>query len=577
MTIEYKNQAIELAKLTASTCNVRQMGRQKGVKALADQIAAQGLIQPLTVYKAGAVYEVDAGRRRLAAIHLLAERGDWGDKVPCRVIPASTDAQDRKAISFAENAGQLPMHPLDRLRVISGFVRKGMSAAEVAARFGLTEKDVSDTLKLNGLALPVRAAAARGELDLSKALAYATCDDQTIQSKVFKRFGVHGNARSIRSALRNWQGFDSDTMTEDSRFFGFVADAYEDAGGTFESDLFTADGARKVNGTMVMDLAREKLDNAARFEQGENGWAWVETSLHERPRFKGYRWDDNPEDAPVPLGGIVWIDYDGDLRVDGPIVRAADYEAWEEAERASAEDGTDDMDLPDAASAAEPLEAEPEVDPDTLPKEPSRPMLQDAGRALTEALQGALSQDIGAAFDLLLARMLAEFRHEVCKSSVLPRMHYIDPHPALEAAVEDALPDIGAGEMTARALVDQMDTATKQRLFAALVAGQIDATAKDWQNMPEPKAKADAVDLAQRLGVSMHEAWSDDDRREYLGRMTKRDLCAHVLRLNEDDAAEAMSANDKDALVDRAMGEVWVPPYFEGADALPEARQIAAE
>ena len=65
--------------------------------------------------------------------------------VPCQVIDGAADAAE---ISLAENVMREAMHPADEFEAFRDLADKGLPAADIAARFGVTETVVSKRLKL---------------------------------------------------------------------------------------------------------------------------------------------------------------------------------------------------------------------------------------------------------------------------------------------------------------------------------------------------------------------------------------------------------------------------------------------
>jgi hypothetical protein len=177
-----------------------------------------------------------------------------------------------------------------------------------------------------------------------------------------------------------------------------------------------------------------------------------------------------------------------------------------------------------------------------------------------------VSADPGQAYDLLLSALLGACSHISTKSDVLRINGYIPEHPALAAMFEE----IGSDDMIAENIVAKLDADTKARLLAALVAGMVDTSKKDYMGHPDSTPRKGAAEVCTSFGVNMHEDWQEDDRRAYLDRMTKRDLGAVVLGLNDADLAEAMANNDKSAMVERAMDAHWLPEFFAGADGAQE-------
>src|SRR5690349_3777660 len=104
---------IPFAKLKpgSDAVNARRHGREDGIDRLAARILAQGLLVPLIVRKNGSGYEVVAGNRRRMAIGKLVDAGKWTTDVPCEVRKLSD--KEALAVSLAENAERLQMHPVD--------------------------------------------------------------------------------------------------------------------------------------------------------------------------------------------------------------------------------------------------------------------------------------------------------------------------------------------------------------------------------------------------------------------------------------------------------------------------------
>ena len=106
-----------------------------------------GLLQSLVVRKAArGKHAVVAGRRRLMAFILAKDGRIEADMpVPCHVIDGDADAAE---ISLAENVMREAMHPADEFEAFRDLADKGLPAAEIAARFGVTETVVAKRLKL---------------------------------------------------------------------------------------------------------------------------------------------------------------------------------------------------------------------------------------------------------------------------------------------------------------------------------------------------------------------------------------------------------------------------------------------
>ena len=175
---------IPLNKLVPWDGNVRKTGVEDGLEELAASIAAHGVLQSLVVRKAQrGKYAVVAGQRRLLALQRLAKAKSVAadHAVPCIVVAKDANATE---ISLTENAVREAMHPADQFEAFRTLVDGGMSIADVAARFGVSDGLVLKRLKLGRLSPAVLDAYRDGRIDLEQAQAFAITDDQQAQEDV---------------------------------------------------------------------------------------------------------------------------------------------------------------------------------------------------------------------------------------------------------------------------------------------------------------------------------------------------------------------------------------------------------
>ena len=113
-----------------------------------------------------------AGGRRLQALQSLVESGriEADYAVPCQVVADDADATE---ISLAENAVREDMHPADEFEAFRDLIDKGMPAADIAARFGVTETVVMQRLKLARVSPAVLKAYRDEKLTLEQVMAFA--------------------------------------------------------------------------------------------------------------------------------------------------------------------------------------------------------------------------------------------------------------------------------------------------------------------------------------------------------------------------------------------------------------------
>jgi ParB family chromosome partitioning protein len=176
---------ISFNKLFAWDGNVRKTGSRKGIADLAASIAAHGLLQSLVVRKdKRGKYAVIAGRRRLLALKALVDARTLQPNVPipCIVIGHEADATE---IGLAENVKREAMHPADEFEAFRDLTLGGMPAADVAARFGVSETVVRQRLRLADVSPRLIAAYRKGEMTLQHVMAFTVSDDHAAQERVW--------------------------------------------------------------------------------------------------------------------------------------------------------------------------------------------------------------------------------------------------------------------------------------------------------------------------------------------------------------------------------------------------------
>jgi ParB family chromosome partitioning protein len=319
MTATTSTDSIPLNKLAAWSGNVRKSGADTGLAELAASIAAHGLLQSLVVRKdRKGKFAVVAGRRRLLALASLADAGTVAADVPvpCRIIAGDANATE---ISLAENAVREQMHPADEFDAFLALIEGGMRAADIAARFGVTETVVRQRLRLARVSPVVVAAYREGKIAMAHVMAFAVTDDHSAQERVWNELGEWQleDPGNIRDALTE------DEVTATNKHVKFVTlKAYEKAGGAVRRDLFAQDddGVFIQDIVLLESLVAKKLEKTAAAVRKE-GWKWVEV----RGSFEYSEWSDcerrYPEAEPLPA----------DLQAELDALNA-EYEKLNEAE-----------------------------------------------------------------------------------------------------------------------------------------------------------------------------------------------------------------------------------------------------
>lgn len=275
-------QSIPLENLTIAKINARTHGATEGLDSLAASIRAQGVLQPLLVRPLdeaeGAGFEIVAGQRRFLACQRLAQDAPV-EPLPCLVLAATDDAAALE-ISLAENIERLPMEPLDQHEAFAKLVKLGQGVAEIAARFGVTERLVKQRLALAGLIDGIKGEVRKGMVGSAdtQLLALATPKQQREWMKLYRdksRYAPQGDQ------LKAWLLGGAAISTEVALF------PLEDYTGRIVADLFGEQS--------YFDDAAQfwTLQNQAIAELRESllakGWAKVEV-LETGHYFRGWEY-----------------------------------------------------------------------------------------------------------------------------------------------------------------------------------------------------------------------------------------------------------------------------------------------
>lgn len=227
-------------------------------------INAVGIIVPLVVHMADGEMYILSGNRRLRALRELEAEGAPIDRAVPVVIAEGSGVPEARELALMSNIG-LPMHPVDQYEVLAG--ASGSSATDLAARWGLTDRRVSQILALGALAPEVRQAWRDGKIDAKTAQTF-TLGDNAQQLRVLKKLG--GGQIGDWQVKRDLVG----SKADNGKLVAFVGlDAYRAAGGTVREDLFGTDHVVD-DAKLLKKLADEKLDAAIQGLVTE-GWQWA--------------------------------------------------------------------------------------------------------------------------------------------------------------------------------------------------------------------------------------------------------------------------------------------------------------
>lgn len=163
---EFKD--IPLDNIKVQKHNVRIHDIDQGIEDLAENIRANGLLQPIAAYydSGQSCYVILTGQRRLNAHHYLNDKypEEGFDKIQCKVIPEPETDEKKKALSLAENITQLPMTNPDLIKAVTDLYNVYGDYEMVRQEFGISKRMVDKYVRLARLPETLKTAIQEGEI-----------------------------------------------------------------------------------------------------------------------------------------------------------------------------------------------------------------------------------------------------------------------------------------------------------------------------------------------------------------------------------------------------------------------------
>ena len=170
-------QYIPLGRIRPNPQQPRHSFDEEGLAELAASIRSCGILQPLTVRRAGDGYELVAGERRLRAARIAGLR-----EVPCLV--AQVGEEDSALLALMENLQRRDLDCWEEAQAIARLIsRYGLSQEEAARRLGRAQPTVANKLRLLRLPEDVRALLRENGLTERHARALLRLQDPEVQRR----------------------------------------------------------------------------------------------------------------------------------------------------------------------------------------------------------------------------------------------------------------------------------------------------------------------------------------------------------------------------------------------------------
>ena len=170
-------QYIPLGRIRPNPQQPRRSFDEEGLAELAASIRSCGILQPLTVRRAGEGYELVAGERRLRAARIAGLR-----EVPCLV--AQVGEEDSALLALMENLQRRDLDCWEEAQAIARLIsRYGLSQEEAARRLGRAQPTLANKLRLLRLPEDVRALLRENGLTERHARALLRLQDPEVQRR----------------------------------------------------------------------------------------------------------------------------------------------------------------------------------------------------------------------------------------------------------------------------------------------------------------------------------------------------------------------------------------------------------
>lgn len=170
-------QYIPLGRIRPNPQQPRRSFDEEVLAELAASIRSCGILQPLTVRRAGEGYELVAGERRLRAARIAGLR-----EVPCLV--AQVGEEDSALLALMENLQRRDLDCWEEAQAIARLIsRYGLSQEEAARRLGRAQPTVANKLRLLRLPEDVRALLRENGLTERHARALLRLQDPEVQRR----------------------------------------------------------------------------------------------------------------------------------------------------------------------------------------------------------------------------------------------------------------------------------------------------------------------------------------------------------------------------------------------------------
>ena len=173
-------------QITTNPRQPRQVFDEDALTELTHSIKEFGVLQPVVVRVQGAGFELVMGERRLRAAIAAGL-----DRIPAIVRDTADEAMLRDAL--LENIHRAQLNPLEEAAAYQQLLQEfGVTHEELASRIGRSRSQVSNTIRLMNLSVPVQRRVAAGVLSAGHARALLGLESRDDQDELASRIVAEG-------------------------------------------------------------------------------------------------------------------------------------------------------------------------------------------------------------------------------------------------------------------------------------------------------------------------------------------------------------------------------------------------
>lgn len=182
-------------QITTNPKQPRQVFDEEALTELSHSIKEFGVLQPIVVRPQGDSFELVMGERRLRAAIAAGL-----DTIPAIVRDTADEAMLRDAL--LENIHRAQLNPLEEAAAYQQLLQEfGVTHEELASRIGRSRSQVSNTIRLMNLPVPVQRRVAAGVLSAGHARALLGLDDREQQDELAARIVAEGLSVRVTEEL----------------------------------------------------------------------------------------------------------------------------------------------------------------------------------------------------------------------------------------------------------------------------------------------------------------------------------------------------------------------------------------